>query len=658
MNEKPLEIALDCCTQGKVAPTFHLKSLHVKKPLESSDASYVETRHICNGSPKVQRESPHPLCHTTSSPPSGTPMSTSSPLTSHKHTHGKWAVSDIITRSLRVRKKPKITTGSLPSNKQQAFTLVSPLPAEKQFTMSTVMHIYYRSSTNELYCKGVLVSEKSLTKEVITQALERFDLKFCDPQHFGLYEVIGKWEEVNCEGGRNNGKVLSSDRQHSKQASNSKQVTEEFAVCFERELHSSESPYNSQFYFEPSNGYSRRFELRKKEHADGKVTLPSSVSKKSKVAAEPSIAADVLPAPKAAAGVVSLGMYSAHLGTPFVLFLRLYDRKKELLVHRLDTEQTYFTCATDTSSACSVDSNQGNGKLECKISKIELSSPEFSHEKNAICIISKRPLNGCVTSEDKCQHSLEVVGHGYDVTVNGSVIEKSTVLQFGDLVAIGQCYIFIFYDCVSDMPQSKYTWEEKLLTCSQTHGATLMNRAAAMQHCSTPIPHDLLTSSHPVTVSPFTCKDISPTTAPVPVFTFSSTESDAVEDSPNTLHDSSDGLHSSADGFHGSTGALHTKLFDHSNKECAEDQILKTHSSLFDSDAKEDLAITGVTERFDVASATMKLLPAYILATCVRHQLRTRGAAAATVSVNKASQGLQVVLWVCGVSSCIALCLI
>ena len=656
-------------------PTFHLK---MKKLPEGLGSPHSEVSHChvdqSSGTIKVQRASPHPLCHTTSLPPSDSLASTPSPSIPHKHSHGKWAVSDIITRSLRVKKKPKNHTGSLPSNKHQAYTLVSPLPAEKQFTMSTVMHIYYRSSANVQHCKGVLVSEKSLTKDVIAQALERCDLRFYDPRHFGLYEVIGKWEEVNPDDDR---KFPSAQRHSAKQTSNSKQVTEEFVICFERELHSSECPYNSQFYFEPSNGYSRRFELRKKDQTDEKSSLSSDAPKKGKITANCSEVS------VGSIGMQSNGMYSAHLGNAFILFLRLYDRKREHLVHQLVTEQTYFVHAADNKSP----STAGNllngmvaGKQEHRISKIELLSPEFTQETDGICIISRRPLNGYACTDHKCQYTLEVVGCGHLVTVNGStVIGKSTPLQFGDLVAIGEWYVFIFYDNLADQPQPKYTWEKKLLMCSQTDEAAVANAAAAVQLSSTPVPHDSHTTLHVLqaTVSPIIARNeasLATTSQPVAVFQFSNGSSDTLDDSTDGLHNtsvplhsssddlngSSDGYHASSagfrgssDGFHGnpedsrvSTSDLHTKSIEQSHNEIAEDQFLNTYGSAFDSDAKEDLVIAGVTERFDVASAKMKLLPAYILAMCVRYQLRTHGAAAGAVSASKASQGLQVVLWV------------
>ena len=523
------------------------------------------------------------------------------------------------------------------------------------------MHIYYKNSSNEQYCKGVLVSEKSLAREVITQALERCDLKFCDPRHFGLHEVIGKWEEVGPDG---NEKVLSPQRPHPKLKSSSKQVIEEFLICFDRELQSTECPYNSQFYFEPSNGYSRRFELRKKENTERRASLTSSVSKKGKVA----VVSDVLP--DGTAG----GMYSAPLDSAYILFLRLYDHKKEFLVHKLVTEQTHFTCATDLGcpsdiiNASNQDSSAGIGKQEERTSKIQLFSPEFTCEMNPICRISKRLLNSCLATE-KCQYSLEIMECGYQVFVNGSVVEKSTVLRFGDLVSIGQSYVFIFYDTHADQPQSRYAWEKKLIPSSQSEGAAGANAAAAIQHCSMPVPpDDPHTPVQRIPESAPTCVEASSikTDQSVLVFDFSREASDAVDSSSGdvcsgcpTLLESScdlpDGLCSSSNSS-SSAGGLQAKSFDGSNNR-GEEQSLNSHRSLFDSEAREDVVIAGVTERFDVASAKETLLPASILATCVRYQLRTHGEATAAVSVGKALQGLQVVLWVGDVCVCMCVCI-
>ena len=208
-----------------------------------------------------------------------------SPGTPRRLNRPRMVMSNFITRSLRMRKKSKQTNSqeehvdaaSTPLQDEQILqfpSLVSPLPMERRFTMSTVIHIYYTDARKAQVYKSVLVSEKATTSEVISQALERYNLKLSDPSDFGLFEVIGKWQDVtqtlqNHKNGRLMG--LAGSRGTVPAVPNSslfrqQAVTsvEEFVVCYSRELSPHESPYSAQFYLMTQDSYTRRFELRPK----------------------------------------------------------------------------------------------------------------------------------------------------------------------------------------------------------------------------------------------------------------------------------------------------------------------------------------------------------------------------------------------------------
>ena len=205
-----------------------------------------------------------------------------SPSSSRKSSRPKFVMSSFITRSLRVRKKSKRTPTPAEETppprseemepKTNSFSsLVSPLPVERRFTMSTVMHIYYTNANAAQLYKSVLVSEKATTKDVIAQALERYNLKFSDPNDFSLYEVVGRWQDVSQtlpgQQIQLNTRTLGRGApMHtiSSPGMRRRMSVEEFVVCYTRELDPTEIPYNAQFYLMSQEGFTRRFDLRSK----------------------------------------------------------------------------------------------------------------------------------------------------------------------------------------------------------------------------------------------------------------------------------------------------------------------------------------------------------------------------------------------------------
>ena len=360
-SEKPLEIALDCSTNGIASPKFVFKTSLTDQA--SKDAhqtngftSYVGTLAVHSSSESCNSSRRHskitdgeldqtsmnsfgsaaslsstksnkskstsslnikskklPLSHTLSNQDT-TDSPNSSPIHAnrrrHTHTqHGaaspsnrkqsrpKSVMSNFITRSLRVRKKSKlaespgpalgdtpILTDSdatlLPGDDDMVSTLVSPIPSERKFTMSAVMHIYYTEAKQAQVYKSVLVSERATTREVIAQALERYNMKFKDPNNFVLHEVIGKWQDVtsvlpanmsfqitNHSGISGATTSLPGLGLHAASpALNRRASVEEFVECYTRELSPEEHPYSAQFFLTTQESFTRRFELRSKSN--------------------------------------------------------------------------------------------------------------------------------------------------------------------------------------------------------------------------------------------------------------------------------------------------------------------------------------------------------------------------------------------------------
>ena len=254
------------------------------------------------------------------------PHGTASPI-NRKQSRPKSVMSNFITRSLRVRKKSKLAVSPGPTpndnpalpdsdatllpdndinNADIVSTLVSPLPMERRFTMSAVMHIYFTEAKHTQVYKSVLVSEKATTQEVIAQALERYNMKFKDPSDFVLCEVIGKWQDITSTLPANvsfhinhpsgvSGATTSLPGlgfQSASPALNRRTCTsiEEFVECYTRELSPSEHPYSAQFFLTTQEGFTRRFELRSKAKVD-KIRNESAgfMQDKSSTASDPAL---------------------------------------------------------------------------------------------------------------------------------------------------------------------------------------------------------------------------------------------------------------------------------------------------------------------------------------------------------------------------------
>ena len=284
MNSYGSAVSLSSSKSNKSKSTSSL-NLKPKKPLS----------HTLSNQEASPKSSPNQRRHTHA------PHGAASP-TNRKQSRPKSVMSNFITRSLRVRKKSKLAASPgptpthtpiltdsdatlLPDDDDDAgmmSTLVSPLPMERKFTMSAVMHIYFTEAKQTQVYKSVLVSEKATTREVIAQALERYNMKFKDPNDFVLCEVIGKWQDVtstlpaNASFHINHPSGISGATtslpslgfQSASPAVNRRTSIEEFIECYTRELSPEEHPYSAQFFLTTQEGFTRRFELRSKASVD------------------------------------------------------------------------------------------------------------------------------------------------------------------------------------------------------------------------------------------------------------------------------------------------------------------------------------------------------------------------------------------------------
>ena len=214
------------------------------------------------------------------------------PTRQPRMTRAKNSVGNFFTRSLRNQKKlkpkgklskPSLYGDATESESHsslclQAITpedsvatvklsqLASPLVTEVRTPMDTIMHIHYRNNKDALIYKSLHVSQNGKAREVVLEALKTFGLTVVDPRDFNLFEVVGRWEDVS-QSVENEGSGLAVSHT-SILALPRPAVTsiEEFIVYYSREIGPNECPFNLQFYYAMQEGFTRRFELREKEH--------------------------------------------------------------------------------------------------------------------------------------------------------------------------------------------------------------------------------------------------------------------------------------------------------------------------------------------------------------------------------------------------------
>lgn len=356
-----------------------------------------------------------PLAHTLSNQETGAsnvsePSPTSSPIRHYsqsqisdspspirKQGKSKSVMTNFITRSLRIRKKAKQTNnpqsespeeidGSSQHNSEEVVHingLVSPLPLDRKFTMSAVMHIYYMKPKQIQVYKSILVSEKATTTEVISQALERYNMKLSHPDDFGLYEVVGKWQDITgILPSKSSSKQLSSLPAgmvlYNPSPTLPRQTSvEEFVVCYTRELEPDECPYNVQFFMETRDGYNRRFELR--SNSDSLTNYLEDGFRRNSAACVPRLGSSSPVKPRSA----SIAQLNITPESSPCIFGQTVNRKRAKLNRISPTKMMRSTGKDDSNASSSIVEERGekpdneaqNQQYECIIDSNSNSSP-------------------------------------------------------------------------------------------------------------------------------------------------------------------------------------------------------------------------------------------------------------------------------------------
>uniref|UniRef100_A0A8C2I116 Ras-associating and dilute domain-containing protein n=2 Tax=Cyprinus carpio TaxID=7962 RepID=A0A8C2I116_CYPCA len=320
--------------------------------------------------------------------------------------------TQVLYRTLSYRDRRSVT--DLPEQVRD-----DPAELSTQSSAPGVLKIFGDEISAGANYKSVLATTRSSAQELIKEALERYSLNKASVCSYVLCDVIGRFE--------------GPDRRWRTE-------------CL-RVLGNNEKPLLLQDLWKPKEGYSRRFELRRRaeveelaakekdtvtadinaqarklqrNRAKGTMTLQHG-SSFCRSLSETSL--NLVGLPERDGGGVKHSLYQS----PHLLLLQGYNQQ-DCLVYLLNREQ--HTVGQETASARP---------------NICLSSPDVLPLHCRIRRASQRR-----SSTDQ-RLLLEPVAHG-NVLVNFMRIERPTPLHHGDLLSFGAHYIFLYKDPLSAKP--------------------------------------------------------------------------------------------------------------------------------------------------------------------------------------------------------------
>uniref|UniRef100_A0A672LNH3 Ras-associating and dilute domain-containing protein n=1 Tax=Sinocyclocheilus grahami TaxID=75366 RepID=A0A672LNH3_SINGR len=320
--------------------------------------------------------------------------------------------TQVLYRTLSYRDRRSVT--DLPEQVRD-----DPAELSTQSSAPGVLKIFGDEISTGANYKSVLATPRSSAQELIKEALERYSLNKASACSYVLCDVIGRFE--------------GPDRRWRTE-------------CL-RALGNNEKPLLLQDLWKPKEGYSRRFELRRRaeveelaakekdtvtadinaqarklqrNRAKGTMTLQHG-SSFCRSLSETSL--NLVGLPERDEGRVKHSLYQS----PHLLLLQGYNQQ-DCLVYLLNREQ--HTVGQETASARP---------------NICLSSPDVLPLH---CRIRRAPQRR--SSSDQ-RLLLEPVTHG-NVLVNFMRIERPTPLRHGDLLSFGAHYIFLYKDPLSAKP--------------------------------------------------------------------------------------------------------------------------------------------------------------------------------------------------------------
>lgn len=312
--------------------------------------------------------------------------------------------------------------------------------------------------------KSVRATEMTTADEIVQQALERYSLTSEKASDYVLCDVIGYFTK----------------KMGDKNATNSEEDADKWIVEYARVISDKEKPLVLQQLWKPLNGFSRRFELRKRVETQdssffkprGSVAVMRAASKREVNISPPiperrrdtggsdmsfpSSAGDHFPGTSldevSSSGRESMiaTAFIPPLDTPYLLLLRGGSNHDDILYHRLDDQLTLVGCPVHNKDNQSPD--------------IVLFAPDVLQQH---CTLSKKvetPTGNSELEDYNVNFAVYLEPcRGADICINGLKVSSSCKLNPGDLVSFGKHYLYLFKDPsqVSDMSM-KLTWFSNL----------------------------------------------------------------------------------------------------------------------------------------------------------------------------------------------------
>uniref|UniRef100_A0A670YBZ5 Rap associating with DIL domain n=1 Tax=Pseudonaja textilis TaxID=8673 RepID=A0A670YBZ5_PSETE len=268
--------------------------------------------------------------------------------------------------------------------------------------------------------KSVLATATSSAQELLKEALERYGLNRVDVGHYVLCDVVGTF--------------AGSEKQWKMEGL--------------RILRDHEKPLLIQDLWKPREGFSRRFELRKRSEveemtAEDRDTITAGINaqarklqrNRTKGTMTPLMACHTSPPSlRRTVSETSLSQAEPNGGntlrlslyqSPHLLLLQGYSQQHDRLVYLLNREQHTVGQRTQASKPSISLSAPDILPLHCSIRRVKL--PTRSHHR----------------SEEKL--FIEPIP-GASVSVNFSEVGKAVVLRHGDLISLGLSYLFLYKD--------------------------------------------------------------------------------------------------------------------------------------------------------------------------------------------------------------------
>ena len=300
--------------------------------------------------------------------------------------------------------------------------------------------------------KAVRASTISTSQEVVKMALERYGLEACNPKDFVLCDVVGHFTnpDASSSNKKKGSRKEKQDLDNEKEQEEPKWITE-----YVRAINDNEKPLVLQSLWKPTNGRSRRFELRKRldvesscffiNTADGMGKRSSSQTSlfddsENSSTNENSEKAEYMPiqmsphvnTKKIAHRQDKESENKAPQYSPYLLLLHGTNSYKDQLVHKLEDPTVVVGSYVENEiRQCNVVLYSNDVLLpHCWIYK-KVKLEEDSSETNL------DEINFLVFIEP---------ASGAEIAVNGKPVTSTTLLKPGHLVSFGRHYLFIFKD--------------------------------------------------------------------------------------------------------------------------------------------------------------------------------------------------------------------